>query len=168
MSLFMFKLKLWLQNKHIIRFSTVLFTFFIVLMIMIPATVLSKEITIPKKNIFLSISHPFFFHSLPPFPYVFHPSSLPSIFIQLFSPLLSLPLSLSLSHFATFPHVLNCLSFLIAHSAPCFLSFRLIPVSSLLIQHLNLFFFLLHSLPPGIPEFPLSYTSHTPCCIWIL
>jgi hypothetical protein len=42
-------------------------------------------------------------------------------------------------------HVLNCLSLLIAHSAPCFLSFRLIPVFSLLVpttksrHHFSLF-----------------------------
>jgi hypothetical protein len=128
MSLFMFKLKLWLQNKHIIRFSTVLFTFLIVLMIMIPAIVLSKEITIKKKNIFLSISHPFFsilsllFH-------VFHPSSLPSIFIQLFSPLLSLPLSLSFRYIhstcaqlSLFSHSTFCTLFPLLPSNTCFLS----------------------------------------------
>jgi hypothetical protein len=129
MSLFMFKLKLWLQNKHIIRFSTVLFTFLIVLMIMIPAIVLSKEITIKKKTFFFLFPTHFFPFS-PSFSMSFiHPLSRPSSF----SCSLRSFLSLSLSHFATFiPHVLNCLSFLIAHSAPCFLSFRLIPVSSLL------------------------------------
>jgi hypothetical protein len=129
MSLFMFKLKLWLQNKHIIRFSTVLFTFLIVLMIMIPAIVLSKEITIPKKKHFSFYFPPLFFHSLPPFSYVFHPSSLPSIFIQLFSPLLSLPLSLSFRYIhstcaqlSLFSHSTFCTLFPLLPSNTCFLS----------------------------------------------
>jgi hypothetical protein len=62
---------------------------------------------------------PFFFHSVLPFPYLFHPPYLPSVFSQYFSPFLSLPLS----HFATsIPQVLNCLSLLIACSVPSFLS----------------------------------------------
>jgi hypothetical protein len=93
--------------------------------------VLSKEITIPKIiTFFLSIPHPFFCHSVSPFPYPFQPSYLPSVFIQYFSPFLSLPLS----HFATStPHVLNCFSPLVVHSAPSFFSFRPIPVLYLLV-----------------------------------
>jgi hypothetical protein len=81
------------------------------------------------------------------------------IFTQYFSPFLCLPLS----HFATsIPHVLNCLSLLITHSAPSFLSFRLIPVSFSL-----LFLSFALSLPRYSGISPLSYTSHTPSCIWI-
>jgi hypothetical protein len=59
------------------------------------------------------------------------------------------------------------LSFLIAHSAPSFLSFRPIPVFSLLVatsesRHHFSFSCTL------TPEFPQSYTSHPPSYIWIL
>jgi hypothetical protein len=85
----------------------------------------SKKITFS----FLSPTH-FFFHSVSPLPYLFHPSYLPYVFIQYFSSFLSL----RLSHFATsILHMLNCLSLLIAHSAPSFLSFQPIPVFSLLL-----------------------------------
>jgi hypothetical protein len=93
-------------------------------------TVLSKnKNNNSKKKTFFCLSPiPFFFHSVPPFPYLFHPSHLPSVFIQYFSPFLSLPLS----HFSTsIPHVLNRLSLLVAHSAPSLLSFRPVPVFSL-------------------------------------
>jgi hypothetical protein len=66
----------------------------------------------PKKPLYFSILSLLFHISF------IHPISLPSSFgIS--------PLSfLSLSHFATsIPHVFNCLSLLIAHSAPSFLSF---------------------------------------------
>jgi hypothetical protein len=110
-----------------------------------------------KKNFFfLSPTH-FFFHSVPPVPYLFYSSYFPSVFIQYFSPL---------SHFATsIPHVLNCLSLLIAHSAPCFLSFRLIPVFSLLVRttksrhHFSLFCTLSLSRPSEISSvIHLSYS----------
>jgi hypothetical protein len=69
---------------------------------------------------------PFFFS----LPYLFHPSYLSSVFIQYFSPFLSL----SFSHFGTSnPHVLDCLSLVISHSAPSFLSFHPILVFSLLL-----------------------------------
>jgi hypothetical protein len=63
--------------------------------------------------------------------------------------------------------LLNCLSFLIAHSAPSFLSFHPLLVFSFLVPTSS-FFFLLHSLSPGTAEFPLADTSHTFCYIWIL
>jgi hypothetical protein len=58
---------------------------------------------------------------------LFHISYLPSVFIQYFSPFLSLPLSFHRIH------VLDPLSLLVAHSAPSILSFPSIPVFSLLI-----------------------------------
>jgi hypothetical protein len=77
---------------------------------------------------------------------------------RLHSVFLLAPFPPSFSHFATFiSHVLDCISFLIVHSAPPFLSFHPISVFSLL-----------DTLSPGTPEFPLSYTSHAPCCTLIL
>jgi hypothetical protein len=75
------------------------------------------------------------------------------------------PISL-LSSFGISPHsfVFVCLSLLIAHSAPSFLSVD--PVFSLFVptsgsrHHF--------SLSSGTPVFPLSYTFHTPCCTLIL
>jgi hypothetical protein len=58
---------------------------------------------VPKKNMF------FLLCSFLPLPYLFHPSYLPSIFIQYFSPFLSLPLSLTffllLFSLSSFPHL---------------------------------------------------------------
>jgi hypothetical protein len=55
--------------------------------------------------------------------------------------------------------VLYCLSLLIAHFAPSFLSFQTIPVFSLLVptSESRHDFSLLHPLSPSTPEFPLSY-----------
>jgi hypothetical protein len=69
---------------------------------------------------------PLLVHSVPPVPYLFHSSYLPPVFILCFSP----SLSLLLFHF---PHVLTCLSRLIAHSTPSFLSFHIITFFSLLV-----------------------------------
>jgi hypothetical protein len=103
----------------------------------------------PKKPLYFSILSLLFHISF------IHPISLPSSFG------ISPRSFLCLSHFATFiPHVFNCLSLLIAHSAPSFLSFRPLPDFSLLVPTSTLtinFFFHLHSLSPSIPEFP-----HTP------
>jgi hypothetical protein len=103
----------------------------------------------PKRPLYFSIL-PLLFHIS-----FIHPISLPSSFG------ISPRSFLSLSHFATsIPHVFNCLSLLIAHSAPSFLSFRPLPGFSLLVPTSTLtiiFFFHLHSLSPSIPEFP-----HTP------
>jgi hypothetical protein len=83
-----------------------------------------------KKTFFFLCPTPFFFQSVALFPFIFHPSYLPSVFIQYFSPFLSLPLF----HFTTsIPHVLNGLSRLIALSALSFLSFCPIPFFSLLV-----------------------------------
>jgi hypothetical protein len=85
--------------------------------------------TIPKtkNNILILSPTPFYFYSFAPFPYLFHPSYLPSVFILYFFPFLSLPVS----HFpASAPHVFDRLSFLAAHPAPFFF-FRPIPVLSL-------------------------------------
>jgi hypothetical protein len=83
-----------------------------------------------KMKLFFLFPTPFFFHSVPPFPYLFHPSYQFSTFVQYFFPFLSLPLS----HFTTsIPLLLNCLSLLIAHYAPSFLSFYPIPVFSILV-----------------------------------
>jgi hypothetical protein len=81
--------------------------------------------------------------------------------LLLYSVFFSVPFSPSLSHFTTsIPHVLNCLSLLIAHSAPPFLSFHLIPVLSLLVPTtkslaLSYFLFYLDSLILSL----LSYLS---------
>jgi hypothetical protein len=92
-----------------------------------------------KKN---NIFPPFFFYSVPLFPHLFHPSYLPSVLIQFFSPFLSLPPS----HFATsIPHVLYCLSLLIAHSAFLSLSsFLILSLLSFLSVSLSLIFPLFH------------------------
>jgi hypothetical protein len=117
-----------------------------------------------KKNFFIPIPHPS--------PSLSFPSSSTSL-----SSILSLPSSfrifprsfssLSLSFIA---HVPDCLSLLVAHSAPFFLSFHSIPVFSLLAPTSE---FRHHSslsctLSPGIPEFRVSYISHTLCCTLIL
>jgi hypothetical protein len=85
------------------------------------------KIRIPKKNFFLSLT-PFCFHSALAFPCRFHIflSSSFSISPRSF-------LSVSLRFTTSIPHVLNCLSLLIAHSAPCFFSFHPISVFSLLL-----------------------------------
>jgi hypothetical protein len=62
---------------------------------------------------------PLLFYPFSPLPYLFHPSYPPSVFIQYCS--------------TSMPHVLDCLCFLVAHSAPSLLSFRAIPVFSLLV-----------------------------------
>jgi hypothetical protein len=121
--------------------------------------VLSKlKTAILKKETFFFLSHiPFIFHSVPPFPYLFHPSYFPSVFIQYFSPFLSLPLF----HFATsIPHVkCSIVSFFSWHVCTFFplilFSFSSFP------QH----FFLFWTPPPrysGISS--VIHLSH-PCCI---
>jgi hypothetical protein len=97
-----------------------------------------------------------------------HPSpslSFPSSFISLSSILFPfrlhsvfLPLhSLPLSHFSTsIPHVLNCMSLLIAHSAPCFLSFYPILVRLSSFPHLNLAIIFLS------PQVIRNFLCHTP------
>jgi hypothetical protein len=82
-----------------------------------------------KTTVFFLSPTPFFLYSVLPVLYLFHSSCLPSVFMQYFSPYPSL----HLSYFATsIPHVLNCLSLLIAHSV--FLSFRPIPIFSFLVS----------------------------------
>jgi hypothetical protein len=77
-------------------------------------------------------------------------------------------LTVSLSHFAT-----SIRLFLSAHSTFCTF-FPLLPSNTCFLSpgsHIWIsppFFSLLHSLSPGTPEFPLSYTSHSPCCILYL
>jgi hypothetical protein len=90
----------------------------------------NRKITIPK-IIFFPIPHPFLF-------LLFSASSisLSSILspFRLHSVFLPVPFSSSLSHFATsIPHVLNCPSLLIAHSALSFLFFHPIPLFYLLV-----------------------------------
>jgi hypothetical protein len=108
---------------------------------------------------FLSIPHPFLF--------AFCPSSsisLSSILspFRLHSVFFPVPFSPSLSHFATsIPHVLNCLSLLIAHSAPSFLSFHPVPVFSFLVptyksRHHFSFFCTLS------PQVLRNFLCHTP------
>jgi hypothetical protein len=114
--------------------------------------------TISKINIFSLSPTSFFFYPFPPLPYLFRPSYLPCVFIQYFSPFFSL----LLSHFSTsIPHVLNCLSLLIAHSAPSFLSFHPIPVFSFFVptskSRLHFSFFCTFS-PPVLRNF----TCYTP------
>jgi hypothetical protein len=75
--------------------------------------------------------HPFLFLSFPS-----SSISLSSILspFRLHSVFLPVPFSPFLSHFAeSIPHVLNCLSLLIAHSVPSFLSFHTLPVFPLLV-----------------------------------
>jgi hypothetical protein len=105
--------------------------------------------------LFLSISHPFLFLFF--LSYSIYLSSFPSSFS--ISPCSFL--SLSLISLQSIPHVPNCLSRLIANSAPSFLSFRPVPVFSLLVptSKSRHHFSFSHS-PPGTPEFPLEYTSH--------
>jgi hypothetical protein len=123
--------------------------------------------TIPKINIFfLSTIHLFFYQFLR-LPYLFQLSYLPSVFIQYFSPFLSLflisrhPFHMCLIVSLSLKHILHFLS---SPSIQYLLSLSSCP-------HLNLaIIFLCFTLsPPRYSEiFPLSYTSHTSCCIWIL
>jgi hypothetical protein len=113
----------------------------------------------PKKPLYFSILSLLFHISF------IHPISLPSSFG------ISPRSFLCLSHFATFiPHVFNCLSpphstfcpfFPLFPSTTWFLS----PGSHIYTHHQ---FFL--SLALSLPKYSgiSSYTSHTPCCIWIL
>jgi hypothetical protein len=93
------------------------------------------KIAIPKrkkKKTFLFLSPiPFLRCSFPPLPYRFHPSYLPSVFIQYFSPFLSLPLALILLHpfhmcsIVSFsPHSTSFTSFSLLPSNTCFVSPR--------------------------------------------
>jgi hypothetical protein len=108
----------------------------------------------------LSIPTPFFFHSVPPFPYLFHPSYLSSAFIQYFSPFLSLPLSFCYLH-STCAH---CFFFLIAHSASSFLLFPPIPVFSLLVptSKSRHYFSLSCTVSPQVLRNFLSHLSYSP------
>jgi hypothetical protein len=110
-----------------------------------------------------------YYYSFPPFPYLFHPSYLPSVFIPYFSPFLSLPLS----HFAaSAPRVFDRLCFLAAHPTPSFFFFFCpITILSFFIptsESRHHFFSLSYSLCPGTTEHPLPCISHIPCCTWIL
>jgi hypothetical protein len=117
-----------------------------------------------------SAIHTNIFNSYPPplssiISLLFHISFIHPIFILYFSRLLSLPLF----HFvASIPRVFDYLSLLIAHSAPSFLSFRPIPIFSLLVptSESRHYFSFSCTFPPQ--EFPLSYSPHTPCCTLIL
>jgi hypothetical protein len=114
---------------------------------------------IPPPLSFLILSLPFHI-------FFIHPISLPFSFI-----FLPVPFSPYLSHFATsIPHVRDCVSLLVAHSVPSFLSFRLTPVFSLLVlTSKSRHHFLSRALSlPGNSGIPFSCTSHTFCCIWIL
>jgi hypothetical protein len=71
-----------------------------------------------------------YFYFFSPLPYLFHPTYLPSIFAQYFSPVFSLPLSYFV---ASATHVPDRLPLLSVHPAPSFLLFRPIPVLSLLV-----------------------------------
>jgi hypothetical protein len=119
-------------------------------------------------HFFFFMRHPFLFLSIPS-PSISLLSILffyfPSVFIQYFSQFLSLPLS----HFATsIPHhVLNCLSFLIAHPAPSFLSFHQIPVFSLLVptsksSHHFSFSYILS------PQLLRHFLCHTPLIVPVI
>jgi hypothetical protein len=80
--------------------------------------------------------------------------------------LISLPSSFSISPRSFLSDVLNYLS-LSPHSTFCSFQF-LFSLSSFPHLNLTIILLLLHSLSPGTPEFPLSYTSPTPCGLWIL
>jgi hypothetical protein len=85
--------------------------------------------------IFLSILTPLLLYRLPPRSYLFHPSY-PLFVCSVFLPVLFSP---SLFHFtASSPHVLDCLSLLVARSVPSFLSFRQYLFSFSSFPHLNL------------------------------
>jgi hypothetical protein len=95
------------------------------------------------KITFLFLFSRFFFYSFPPLPYLFHPFYHTFVFIQYFSPFLSLPLSPDSTLYASpsiqYPFLLSSFS------------------------HLNFVIIFLFT-----PKFPLGYPSHTSCCIWIL
>jgi hypothetical protein len=108
------------------------------------------KIRIPK----ITFPTSFLFYSFPPVSYLFHPSYLPPVFIQHFSPSPSLPLS----NFATsIPHVRNGLSRLITHSPTSFLSFHafslLVPTSKC--RHHSSFFCTL------FPQVLRNFLCHT-------
>jgi hypothetical protein len=127
-----------------------------------------------KHNIFILSPTPFYFYSFPPFPYFFHPSYLPSVFIQYFFPVLSLPVS----HFpASAPHVFgsslfprgtSCTFFLLPSNTYLFSLSLSLPLS--LFPHLNLAIIFL-SFALSLARYTgtsSSRTSHTPCCTSIL
>jgi hypothetical protein len=99
-------------------------------------------------------------YPFPSFPYLFHPSYLPSIFTPRSFSFLSL-ISLHPFHMI----VLDCLSLFIAHSAPSFLSFHPIPVFSLLLptsksrHHLSFFCTL------SLPRYSVIHLSFFPLYI---
>jgi hypothetical protein len=101
---------------------------------------------------FFPIPHPFLFLPFPPLPYLFHPSYLPSVFIQYF-----------LLH--PFPGAQLSLS---SHSTFCtFFSFRPIPVFSLLVptsksRHNFSFFCTLSSQLLG------NFFCHTPLILLVV
>jgi hypothetical protein len=121
-------------------------------------------LTIPKNNIFISIPHLFLF--------LFFPSSsisLSSILscFYLYSVFHTPFLSFPLSHFPTsISHVLNCLSLLIAHSAPSFLSFHTIPVFS---PHFSFSCILCHTplILPVVSGFFDSFPSFLLGCVFV-
>jgi hypothetical protein len=96
---------------------------------------IKKNYNVKKITFFFVLPTPLFLHPFSPLPYLFHPSHLPSVFAQYFSPLLSLPLS----HFAaSVPHVLDPPTLLAAHSAPLLFSLSLFVPTSESRHHFSL------------------------------
>jgi hypothetical protein len=111
---------------------------------------IKKNYNVKKITFFFVLPTPLFLHPFCPLPYLFHPSHLPSVFAQYFSPLLSLPLS----HFAaSVPHVLDPPTLLAAHSAPLLFSLSLFVPTSESRHH-----FSLSRTLPGISSVTLSYS----------
>jgi hypothetical protein len=125
------------------------------------------KITILKNSIFISIPHLFLFLFFPSssisFSSILSPFRLHSLFLPIpFLPFLSFRyIHFTCARLSLSTHTTFCIFFPLLSSNTCF------SLSSF--PHLNFaIIFLLHFLSPGTPEFPLSYTSHTCCCIWIL
>jgi hypothetical protein len=114
-----------------------------------------------KKIIFISIPHPFFF--------LFFPSSSISL-SSILSPFrlhsVFLPVSFFPSLSFRYIHSTCAQLSLSPHSTFC--SFQFLFSLSSFPHLLTIILLLSHSLSPDTPEFPLSYTSHTPCGLWIL
>jgi hypothetical protein len=146
----------------------------------IPSYIINIYTKFPKLTFLISIPIPLLLYPFPPLPHLFHPSYLPSVFIPYVFPFLSLPLS----YFASIPHVLDCLSLFIAHSAPSFLSFHPTPVFSFLVptsksrHHFSFFCtlspqvlwnFLCHTplILPVVSEFFDSFPSFLLACVFV-
>jgi hypothetical protein len=97
------------------------------------------DLSIPKIIFLIPIPTPLLLYHFPPFPYLFHPCYLPSIFIQYVFPFLSLPLSPS-SSIPVFSLLIPTSESHHRFSFSCTLSPQVIRNSSLILPFVSRFF----------------------------